>query len=206
MKLLCKSSLIPVACAVSLWCSPANATPKYQCHPSVKPLNAQLGKRGQYEVKEGLKSRKYYGFLDRKKATPKNGCFFSGLTSGQCLVVEYKAKAYKKTSLVGQCVLSASGQEFRKARPNRSGSLREHAVLLKCGNKTSYKCDAGSNSKRRRKLKKQLEGKGRLLWSFCARGANNKLDKNIGKKVFCQLFDRKSNKAVFAAEFTWKQL
>ena len=29
-----------------------------------------------------------------------------------------------------------------------------------------------------------MKAKGKRVWSFCARGANNNLDSNIGKKVF----------------------
>lgn len=191
--------------STALLVSPAQATPSYQCHGSVKPLDAKVGRRGQYDVKEGLRTRKYYGFLDRKGIRPKNGCFFSGLRSGQCLVMHYKIAGYKKMRLDRQCVLSASGADFRRARPSTQGPLRGHDILTKCGNGTGYPCDAGHNSARRKKYEDGLKAKGLMVWSFCARGANNHLDKNIGKKVFCQMFDKKSNKAVFAVEYTWAQ-
>jgi len=189
--------------SLSLLVSPARATPSYQCHPSVKPLHAKVGKRGQYEVKTGLRTSKYYGFLDRKPIRPKNGCFFSGLKSGQCIVMHYKIAGYEKTRLDRQCVLSDSGKSFRRARPTRRGPLSGQDILTKCPNGTGYKCDAGHNSARRKKYEKALKSKGLMVWSFCARGANNRLDKNIGKKVFCQMYDKKSNKAVFAVEYTW---
>jgi len=183
----------------------AQATPGYTCHPKARPTNAQLGVRGDYTVKQGLDNKRFGGFLQRKKIRAKNGCFFPKLRSGQCVTMRFKLGYDKGMSLRGQCVISETGKKFKRARPRRRGPIRGSDMLTKCPNKTGYKCDPGYNSNRAKKWEKQLKAKGKTMVSFCAPKANYNRDKFLNKKVFCQLYDRKSNKVVFATEFTYTQ-
>lgn len=194
---------VPSLVAIGWHVQTAEATPSYTCNKKVKPTKAQVGTRGQYEVKDGLNVKKFYGFLNRKKTKAKNGCFFGGLRSGQCVTMQFPIKGFEAGSVRGQCVVVDSGKKFNRARPTRRGPFKGSDMLTKCPNKTGYKCDRGYNSDRAKKYAKALEKKGKILYSYCAPKASYNRDKFLNKQIFCQLYDRKSGTVFFATEFTY---
>jgi hypothetical protein len=189
----------------------AIAMPKFSCHKKLRPKKVVIGKRGYYEVKKGLSTSKRSGFVERKKLKVKRGCFLGSLQSDQCVVMYFDRKAFKKhrgSSARVQCVLSDDPSKVIKS--SQQGALGRsmkaisgYEFLLFAPNKTGYASSTGHNSQRSRALEDANKKKNLIMKSFCVPRALTRFSKSIGKKIYCQRYDSKTDTVLFATEFTF---
>jgi hypothetical protein len=159
----------------------AYATPSYKCPAKSLIKEAMMGKRGKYEVKQGLSVSKRDGFLERKAVKPTSGCFFGNMSSGDCVVVHFDKAALEKLSPRGQCVFSdtskPAGAVFLTGR-----AVELHEILLKCPGASGYKCTDDDNNSRSLALEKELKEKGLKAWSFCAPPCSQQVRRDEGQE------------------------
>ncbi len=169
--------------------------------------NVQIGNSTSYEVTEGLSKSNYTGFINRRPATVTNQCFIGVLDSDECATMEITEAELKqvtqgdRNSLKMQCIFSNEPSKIANQEvPYRADNIPLNYMLLKCGHDqgNQYPCDEGSNSSRSGKYKKQqLKGKTQL--SVCA--TKYHLVKDGGQHIYCQYYNKKSKKSLFAFEF-----
>lgn len=172
----------------------------------VKLTNVQIGNSSSYQVTEGLSKSSYTGFINRRPAEVSHQCFVGVLDRGECVTMEVPQSDIKRVtqgdhnSLKMQCVYSNDPGEMATAEvPYTAKMISLNQMLLKCGHDQGddYACDEGSNSQRAGKYKKQLKDKQQL--SVCATTYHQV--KNGGQHIYCQYYNKKSKKSLFAFEF-----
>lgn len=169
--------------------------------------NVQIGNSASYNVTEGLSSSKYTGFINRSKVQVSNQCFIGVLQSDECVTMEVsKAELDKVTgkssnNLKMQCVYSDDPSKMAVAEvPYKADNVPLKNMLLKCGHDQGdeYACDEGSNSARSGKYKKD-HLKGKVQLSVC--GIAYHQAPKSGQHIYCQYYNKKSKKSIFAFEF-----
>ena len=169
--------------------------------------NVQIGNNASYKVTEGLSSSNYTGFINRRPADVTNQCFVGVLQSDECVTMDVSEALLDKVSdntsnnLKMQCVYSDNPSEMATAEvPYKADNVSLKAMLLKCGHDQGddYACDEGSNSTRAGIYKKQ-HLKGKVQLSAC--GTKYHQVQNGSRHIYCQYYNKKTKKSIFAFEF-----
>lgn len=169
--------------------------------------NVQIGNNASYKVTEGLSSSNYTGFINRRPADVTNQCFVGVLQSDECVTMDVSEAQLNKVSgntsnnLKMQCVYSDNPSEMATAEvPYKADNVSLKAMLLKCGHDQGddYACDEGSNSTRAGIYKKQ-HLKGKVQLSVC--GTKYHQVQNGSRHIYCQYYNKKTKKSIFAFEF-----
>lgn len=188
-----------------------------KCNDTVKPMDVQSGRVGQYKFTEGMATSERTGFLDRKPVTMTNGCFLGEMKAGDCFSWTVDEKKYaalgNSNEWEVQCVYSdkpGDGVIKNKSEyPYTMDRLNPHYFMLMCNHDQGdgYECLEGSNSMRGGKWREKLKAQGKVQMGFCA----NKYayqettyeDKEYpkGRWVYCQYYNKKSNQSMAAFEF-----
>lgn len=172
--------------------------------------NVQVGNVTSYKVTEGLSSRDFTGFINRRPASVSNTCFVGVLQSDECVTMDVSEAELDKVSggtsnnLKMQCVYSDDPSKMATAEvPYKADYVSLKSMLLKCGHDQGdgYACDDGSNSSRAGKYKKE-HLKGKVQLSVCAT-SYHQVPKG-GQHIYCQYYNTKSKKSIFGFEFDQK--
>ncbi len=177
---------------------------------SFKPKNIIIGKSGTYTFQKGFAKEKRTGLINRKVGELTNGCILPSLQSHEIAYMEVDTKQYKATSSNDwsmQCVKSANpgagavGEtEPKDQYPYTVNYITGKAMLLYCGNSEGIEeCSEGSNSSRSGEWKKKLQSKGMTMLSVHANTST--LAPPQGEKLYCQYYNQKSGKSLFAFEY-----
>mgnify|MGYP000666344507 CR=1 FL=1 len=171
-----------------------------------KPDNIIIGKSGTYTFQKGFSKEKRTGLINRRTGKLSNGCILPSLNSREIAYMEVDTKTYKagnSSDWSMQCVKSAdpgAGTVSRTETPYTVNYLSGKDMLLFCGNSEGIEeCSDGSNSNRSGKWKKKLQSKGKTMLSFLANTST--LAPPQGEKLYCQYYNQKSGKSLFAFEY-----
>jgi len=173
--------------------------------------NVQIGNSANYKVTEGLSSSNYTGFINRRNAEVSNQCFVGVLQSNECVTMEVSKAALDKVTgkdsnnLTMQCVYSDDPSKMATSEvPYKADNVPLKNMLLKCGHDqgSEYPCDSGSNSSRSGKYKKDFL-KENVQLSVC--GISYHQAPKGGQHIYCQYYNKKTQKSIFAFEFNQTQ-
>lgn len=186
--------------------------PEFKCL-GAKISKAEIGNVKDYEAKDGLATKKYGGFVDRRATKPTSQCLITEAGPGETVVLHFDKKTYD-TAVKGasmfpgvQCVFIDDGKELDVMDSPATDAVAGKDMLTKCPNETGYECDAGSNSERNSKYRAELDKKKLVMQSFFIRPSSNMKSAEgrkgawDGREVFCQAFDKKSSKVLYAFQF-----
>ena len=178
---------------------------------SFKPENITLGYSGNYTFQKGFTKEKRTGLINREAGTLANGCILPSLKSRQIVYMEVDTKKYKAAGSSNdwsmQCIKSANPgagavgeKEGKTEYPYTVNYLSGKAMMLHCGNSEGIEeCAEGSNSSRSGAWKKKLNAKGKTMLSVLANTST--LAPPEGEKLYCQYYNQKSGKSLFAFEY-----
>lgn len=200
---------------ISLGSGPSsNLVSMTQCS-DVKPSNIIVGNVSNYTFQQGFNKEKRSGFINRKPGKLSQGCILPSLQSHQSAYMEVDTKKFaslgSSNDWIMQCVRSAnpsagavSDKEGRSESPYHVKFLTGKDMMLHCGNSEGIdECTAGSNSKRGSAWKKKLKKNGKTMLSVHANTST--LAPAGGEKLYCQYYNKKSYKSLFAFEFLRKR-
>lgn len=189
------------------------AAPTFKCL-GVKIAKVEIGTTADYEAKEGLATKKYGGFINRRAAKAAEQCLINEANPGETVVLWFDKKSFetatKGTSMYPgvQCVFVDDGKELAAMDSPSTDAVAGKDLLTKCPNETGYDCDAGSNSERNSKYREQLDKQKLVMHSVYLRPNSNMMASPAAKKgewdgreVFCQAFDKKSGKVLYAVQY-----
>jgi hypothetical protein len=170
----------------------------------LKPANIQKGYVESYKVTEGLSSSNYSGLIKREKVQVTNGCFVGELDPLQCVVMTVDEKKFNALGSSNdwelQCVYSDDPSTAAHEAPKNPNGVSGKEMLLKCGHDQggNYPCHDGSNSQRSGEYIHKII-KGKKMLSFCAVSSH---DRDFADQyVYCQYYNKKAKKSLFALEF-----
>lgn len=106
------SILLALAATNTLAALPAGL----RCDPTIKVVDAEVGRVGQYEVQKGLQKEKLTALVDRRKVSPVDSCSFADLVPGQTVTMRYTGPEVGSTEV--QCIDLANNNapvEFPKS-------------------------------------------------------------------------------------------
>lgn len=170
--------------------------------------NVMTGEYGRYHFMNGFSKEERTGFINRKKGKVSKGCIMPSLQPQQVLYFEVDDKVYQEyRNAQMQCIRSdnmAAGAvnetESRGEYPSNVTYLSSKDVLLHCGNDQGVKeCATGRNSQRGSEYKKQLKARGKTMMSVM--GIKSTHAPAGGEKLYCQHFNSKTGKSLFAFEY-----
>lgn len=169
------------------------------------------GNMGDYTFQQGFSKEKRSGFIKRKPGKVSNGCILPSLQSRQIAYMEVDSKAYEAMGSSNdwqmQCLRSdkpsagaLTEKESRTEAPYHTDVLQGKDVLLFCGNSEGVdECAEGSNSQRSGKWSKKLKARGKTMLSVHA--FTSTLAPAGGEKIYCQYYNKQSQKSLFAFEY-----
>jgi hypothetical protein len=177
---------------------------------NLKLSNIILGYDGTYTFKNGFKKEKRTGFIKRKKVKISNRCILPSLNPSQIAYFEVDTKEFKALGSSNdwsmQCIKSANpdagalGEKESRSEYGKVGYLTGKYMMLHCGNSEGIKeCVKGSNSSRSRAWTKKLKKSGKTMISVHA--TKSQLAVRGGEKLYCQYYNSKSGKSLFAFEY-----
>ena len=175
---------------------------------SFKPENITIGKSGTYTFQKGFSKEKRTGLINRRSAELSNGCILPSLQSREIAYMEVDTKALGSSNDWSmQCLKSANpgagavgDSEPKTEYPYTVNYLTGKAMLLHCGNSEGIEeCAEGSNSSRSGAWDKKLKAKGKTMLSVLANTST--LAPKQGEKLYCQYYNQKSGKSLFAFEY-----
>ena len=152
--------------------------PAFKCL-AAKIKKVEVGRKGNYDAKEGLTSKSYGGFLERSEVKPSKQCLIPDVLPGQSVVLWYDKKSYDAATKGAnmfpgmQCIFIDDGKELGLDDEPATNTVAEKDVLTRCPNETGYECDAGSNSDRNSKYRETLNKQGLVMQSFSVRPNDN---------------------------------
>ena len=176
----------------------------------LKMSNIMTGYDGTYTFKNGFKTEKRTGFLKREKGKVSNGCILPSLNPRQVVYLEVDSKKFKALGSSNdwsmQCIRSANpeagalGEKQSSSEYAKVNYLSKKEMMLHCGNSEGIQeCAKGSNSSRAGAWKKKLEKAGKEMISVQA--TKSQLAPKGGEKLYCQYYNSKSGKSLFAFEY-----
>jgi hypothetical protein len=196
--------------------SPAGAQDKkgpratVKCLTDLKIQDLTLGYTKAYKVTEGLSTKDYDGFVGRTPGKIVDGCVID-LQPEQCAVMYVDKEKYEtfgnSNDWQVQCVQTenpGAGMLPQGVAPYTVDNVQNKHMMLKCGHDQGegVECHEGNNSARGGEWQKRLDGKKQEMISFCAWKAHPVEAKDaLNKKVYCQYFNKKSGKVLFATEY-----
>lgn len=196
---------------VSLSESPSADLVKMTRCSDLKLESVTTGYMGDYTFQQGFSKESRSGFVKRKPGKVSNGCVLPSLQSRQLAYMEVDSKAFDAMGSSNdwqmQCIRSdkpsagaLTEKESRTEAPYHTSVLSGKDVLLFCGNSEGVEeCAEGSNSQRSGKWSKKLSARGKTMLSVHA--FTSTLAPAGGEKVYCQYYNKKSQKSLFAFEY-----
>lgn len=170
-----------------------------QCS-DLKVSNVMVGKLGEFTFQQGLSQEERTGFINRRAATPTNGCILPSIDAYEAIYMEVDTAKFKAMgSFELQCVESATKKNANDPLPNRGMShISEKHMMLNCGNSEGIEeCISGSNSDRASAWSKSLESRGKTMLSVHAPTNHN----DPGTNIYCQYYNPASGKSLFGFQF-----
>ncbi|MBT0587002.1 hypothetical protein [Alteromonas oceanisediminis] len=174
--------------------------------------NVVVGTPGNYEFQQGFSVEERSGFVDRIPSSVSNDCILPSIVSGQAIYMEVDEQKFEALGSANdwemQCVRSdnpragALGQDEPKTEyPSRVNYLSPKDYHLHCGHNVAHaeECSEGSNSDRSSAWDKNLDERGKKMLSVF--GNSSTLAPKIGEKLYCQYYNKRSRKSLFAFEY-----
>lgn len=181
-----------------------------QC-TNLKLSNIIVGNNGNYTFKKGFNKEKRSGFINRIKGKVSNKCVLPSLKPMKIVYMEVDTKKFKAMGSSNdwsmQCVKSnnlndgaVNDSEPKGEYPYKVNYLAGKDVLLHCGNSENIKeCAKGSNSSRSGAWDKKLKSRNKTMLSVLANKSS--LAAKTGEKLYCQYYNSKTEKSLFAFEY-----
>lgn len=191
--------------------SPSDSLTSLTKCASVKPSNIIIGSLGDYTFQQGFTKEKRSGLINRNKGSLSKGCILPSLQSRQVAYMEVDTKSYEALGSSNdwemQCLKSANlsagavnEKEPKGEYPYHVKVLSGKDMLLFCGNSENIDdCGEGSNSSRSGQWDKKLDARGKTMLSVM--GVASTLAPAQGEKLYCQYYNKKSGKSLFAFEY-----
>jgi len=191
--------------------SPSDSLTSLTKCASVKPSNIIIGSLGDYTFQQGFTKEKRSGLINRSKGSLSKGCILPSLESRQVAYMEVDTKSYEALGSSNdwemQCLKSANlsagavnEKEPKGEYPYHVNVLSGKDMLLYCGNSENIdECGEGSNSSRSGQWDKKLDARGKTMLSVM--GVASTLAPAQGEKLYCQYYNKKSGKSLFAFEY-----
>jgi hypothetical protein len=206
--------------------SPSDSLTSLTKCASVKPSNIIIGSLGDYTFQQGFTKEKRSGLINRNNGSLSKGCILPSLQSRQVAYMEVDTKSYEALGSSNdwemQCLKSANLSVGAVNEKEPKGEYPYHVnvlsgkdmllfcghvnvlsgkdMLLFCGNSENIDdCGEGSNSSRSGQWDKKLDARGKTMLSVM--GVASTLAPAQGEKLYCQYYNKKSGKSLFAFEY-----
>ncbi|WP_299772402.1 hypothetical protein [uncultured Pseudoteredinibacter sp.] len=178
---------------------------------SLKPLNIVTGYLGEYTFQSGFSKETRSGLIQRKAGKLQGDCILPSLQSGQVAYMEVDTAAYEamgnSSDWAMQCVRSEnpeagalSESEPRTEAVYSVSALSGKDMMLHCGSsEETSECAEGSNSARSSAWSEKLRENGKTMLSI--RAFTSTLAPVGGEKLYCQYYNKKAKKSLFAFEY-----
>ena len=183
---------------------------------SVSLTNVMTGYLGRYSYKAGFNVEEGTGFTKRKKSKTSNKCILPSLKSRQIAYFEVNTDSFRAAGEPNdwkmQCVRSDKPDEgslTKKESPTEASHkvnyLSGKHMMLPCGHsqKKIKECEKGSSSVRSAKWNTKLANSGKTMFSVIAQRSS--LAPAGGEKLYCQYYNKTSQKSLFAFEYVRKK-
>ena len=194
---------------ISLGDGPDDSLISFTKCSGIEMSNITIGTVGNYTFQQGFSKEKRTGLISREKGQVSKGCILPSMQPGQYTYLEVDTNKFEAAGSSNdwkmQCVQSADpgagvvqgATEF----PYKTSFLSGKDMMLHCGHSEENveACAEGSNSSRSGEWKKKLKKDGKTMLSVMA--VHSTLAPAQGEKLYCQYYNKKSGKSLFAFEY-----